>query len=63
MITDIERSVCDSVKYRNKIGIDVMNEIIDNYLRLPGKNLTKLTQYAKKLKVYSTLRQILQIKL
>ena len=62
-ITDIERSVCDSVKYRNKIGIDVMNEIIDNYLLIPDRNLTKLTEYAKELKVYSTLYQILQIKL
>lgn len=62
-ITDLERSVCDAVKYRNKIGIDVMNEIIDSYLLIPDRNLSKLTEYAKSLKVYSTLHQILQIKL
>ncbi len=63
LITDIERSVCDAVKYRNKIGIDVMTEIIDNYLRRTDRNLSKLTEYAKKLRVYSTLHQILQVKL
>ena len=63
LMTDIERSVCDAVKYRNKIGIDVMTEIIDNYLRRTDRNLSKLTEYAKKLRVYFTLHQILQVKL
>jgi hypothetical protein bfra3_18237 len=63
LITDIERSVCDAVKYRNKIGIDAMTEIIDNYLRRPDRNLSRLTEYAKKLRVFSTLNQILQVKL
>ncbi len=63
IITDLERSVCDAVKYRNKIGIDVMVEIINNYLRRPDKNLSLLTEYAKKLRVYNTLHQILQVKL
>ena len=63
LMTDIERSVCDALKYRNKIGIDVMTEIIDNYLRRTDRNLSKLTEYAKKLRVYSTLYQILQVKL
>lgn len=62
-ITDIERSVCDAVKYRNKIGIDVMIEIIDNYLHRTDRNLSRLTDYAKKLRVYATLHQILQVKL
>lgn len=62
-ITDIERSVCDAVKYRNKIGIDVMTEIIDNYLSRRDRNLSRLTEYAKCLRVYSTLHQILQVKL
>ncbi|MDE6511038.1 MAG: hypothetical protein K2L00_02965 [Muribaculaceae bacterium] len=63
LITDLERSVCDAVKYRNKIGIDVMVEIIDNYLRKPERNISLLTDYAKKLRVYNTLNQILQVKL
>lgn len=63
LITDLERSVCDAVKYRNKIGLDVMAEIIDNYLLDSNRNISRLTKYAKQLRVYSTLHQILQIKL
>lgn len=62
-ITDIERSVCDAVKYRNKIGIDVMNEIVDNYLRLKKRNISRLTDYARKLRIYTSLYQILQFKI
>lgn len=62
-ITDLERSVCDAIKYRNKTGIDVMSEIIDKYLRHPERNLSRLSEYAKKLRVYSTLYQYLQVKL
>lgn len=62
-MTDLERSVCDAVKYRNKIGMDVMAEIIDNYLKRPDKNLYKLSEYAKKLRVFTTLQQILIVKL
>lgn len=62
-ITDLERAVCDAVKYRNKIGIDVMTEIIDSYLSHPERNLSRLTDYAKRLRVYSTLHTILQVKL
>lgn len=63
LITDLERSVCDAIKYRNKIGMDVMTEIIENYLRHPSKDISKLTKYAQLLRIYSTLRQILQVKL
>jgi predicted transcriptional regulator of viral defense system len=62
-ITDLERSVCDAIKYRNKIGIDVMTEIINNYLRCPSRNLSRLADYAKHLRVYTTLLPILQVKL
>lgn len=62
-ITNPERSVCDAVKYRNKIGIDVMTEIIDNYLHRSDRNLSLLSAYARKLRVYSTLHSILQVKL
>lgn len=40
-----------------------MTEIIDNYLRHTDRNMSRLTEYAKKLRVYSFLHQILQVKL
>lgn len=62
-ITDVERSVCDAVKYRNKIGLDVCAEIVRTYLRKDGRNLSLLAEYAKRLRVWSTLKSYLDIAL
>ena len=60
---DVERCVCDAVKFRNKIGMDVCSEIISNYLERPNRNLSKLMDYARKLRVGTILEQYLQVKL
>ncbi len=62
-ITNLERSVCDAVKYRNKIGLDVCAEIVRTYLRKEERNLSLLTEYAKHLRVWSTLKNYLEIAL
>ena len=36
-ITDLERSVCDAIKYRNKIGLDLCAEIVKAYLNKPER--------------------------
>lgn len=63
VIYDRERCLCDAIKYRNKIGIDVMAEILNSYLSYPQKNLSLLSQYAKQLRVYNLLSNYLEVKL
>lgn len=58
-----ERCLCDAIKYRNKIGIDIMAEILNSYLSYPQKNLNILQQYAKELRVYKILSNYLDVKL
>ena len=62
-VYDVERCVCDAVKFRNKVGIDVCSEIIDNYLSRPGRNISKLMDYARQLRVGNILENYLQVKL
>ena len=62
-ITDMERSVCDAVKYRNKVGVDTCAEVLRNYLKRADKNLTRLNDYAKRLRVVHTLNNYLEIAL
>lgn len=62
-IYDAERCVCDAVKFRNKIGVDVCFEILGNYLDRPGRNISKLMDYAKLLRVYAILENYLEVKL
>jgi hypothetical protein len=58
-----ERCVCDAIKYRNKIGTDVMAEILNSYLSSDGINIDLLCRYAKELRVYSSLKKYLEIKI
>ncbi len=62
-IYDVERCVCDAVKSRNKIGIDVSSEILKNYLNRQDRDLTKLMSYAKTLRVANTISKYLEIQL
>jgi len=62
-IFDIERSVCDALKNRYKIGMDVCAEIINNYLGRKDRNLNRLAQYAKALRVGTILHNYLQLAL
>lgn len=62
-IYDVEKCVCDAVKYRNKIGIDVCTEIIKEYLKRRDRNVNKLMKYASQLRVAKTLGTYLQMEL
>ena len=62
-IYDLEKSVCDAVKFRTKIGIDVSSEILKNYLKRSDRNLPKLIEYAKKMRIMTILRTYLEIQL
>lgn len=58
-----ERCVCDAVKYRNKVGMDVCAEVVNSYLALPDRNLSLLFDYADKLRVRRILEQYIALKL
>jgi predicted transcriptional regulator of viral defense system len=62
-IYDKERCLCDAIKYRNKIGIDVMSEILNSYLDDANRNLNRLSEYAKRLRVFNLLSNYLNVKL
>lgn len=62
-IYDRERCVCDAIKYRNKIGIDVMSEVLDSYLKYENRNMSLLADYARRLRVFNILSTYLNVKM
>ena len=62
-IYDLEKSVCDAIKYRTKIGIDTSSEILKNYLKRRDRDIAKLNEYAKKMRVEKVLKSYLDIQL
>ena len=61
LITDLEKSVCDAVKFRNKVGIDVCAEILHSYLRRKDKSITKLMAYAAQMRIGGTMNKYLEM--
>lgn len=62
-IYDKERCLCDAIKYRNKIGIDVMAEILNSYLSSDNRDISRLSVYAKQLRVFNILSTYLNVKI
>jgi hypothetical protein len=60
-IYDRERCVCDAVRYRNKIGLDTMADILRMYFRDTQEkpNINKLLNYAGQLGVEKYLKIII----
>ena len=58
---NIEKTVCDIVRLRNKIGIDIAKEVLKNYLKHPNCNIPKLNEYARQLRISSILNNFLNI--
>lgn len=55
-----EKSVCDAIRHRGKIGEDITLEVIKNYMHLPNKDLIKLMQYAKVLRIATITEQYIK---
>jgi predicted transcriptional regulator of viral defense system len=59
-IYNLERSVCDAVKFRNKAGEEIMLEVLRNYMKTPQRNITLLLDYALKLRVKNIIEPYLK---
>ena len=59
-VFDLERTVCDLVKFRNKTGKDSMLEAIKNYLKRPDKDISRLLSYARALRVEKIITPYLE---
>ena len=58
---DLERTVCDVIRSRNKLGTETFLAALKMYAASPKKNLNKLNKYAKKMRVDKVLRQYLEV--
>lgn len=60
-IYDLEKSVCDAVKFRGKVGEDITIEVIKNYVKSKkNRNIDKLMKYAEILKIDKTLETFIK---
>lgn len=60
-VYDLERTICDIIRSRNKLGTETFLAALKMYAASPKKNLNKLNTYAKQLRVANVLRQYLEV--
>lgn len=59
--TDLERTICDIVRSRNQIDIQVRNTALKRYAKHKGRNLDQLYNYAKRFRIQTIVREYLEI--
>ena len=60
-IYDLERTICDIIRDRNKVDPQIFNTAIKEYFNLPQKNLQLLYKYAKELKIDKILKKYMEV--
>ncbi|AJQ45345.1 abortive phage infection protein [Ureaplasma diversum] len=60
-VYDLERTVCDFIKNRDQIEAELFSTTINRYARSKNKNLDKLYEYSKKMKIVKEIIEIMQI--
>ena len=59
-IYDIEKSVCDAVRFRNKVGMDIAIEVVRNYVRRrESRNFDKLAKYSRELRIEKIMQNFI----
>lgn len=60
-IYDLERTIIDILRDRNKIDLQIFNTAINGYMKRKDKNLVKLSKYAKIFKQENVLKKYMEV--
>lgn len=60
-VYDRERTICDCFKYRSKLDNEIFNKALNAYANDTKKNLNNLSAYAKKLRVYKKVTELMEV--
>lgn len=60
-VYDRERTVCDCFKYRSRLDNELFNKAVRSYADDPKKNIEKLSMYAKEMKLYKRVLDLMEV--
>lgn len=61
LIYDKERTICDCFKYRTKLDNELFVKAVNAYANDKEKNLANLSKYAKRLRVYKKVTDMMEV--
>ena len=60
-VYDRERTICDCFKYRSRLAHEIFSKALNAYAKDEKKNLQNLSIYAKKLRVYKKVNELMSV--
>jgi len=60
-IYNMEKTICDCLRYEDKISKDIIVESIKEYVKRRDKNISKLMNYATKAKVRDVIQKYIEV--
>ena len=60
-IYNIEKTICDCLRYEDKISKDIIIESIKEYVKRRDKNISKLMKYAAKAKLKDVVQKYIEV--
>ena len=60
-VYDMERTICDVIRDRNKIDSQILNMALKSYMARDDKNLNLLYKYAKEFKILKILKMYMDV--
>ena len=60
-VYDRERTICDCFKYRTKLDSEMFNKALNAYAGDKRKNLSNLSSYAKEMRVYKKVMDVMEV--
>ena len=62
-VYNIERTICDLIRSRNRIDVQILNEALKRFVKLKSIDYSKLMAYAKEMRIDSILKKYLEVAL
>lgn len=60
-VYDRERTICDCFKYRTKLDNEIFIKAVNAYVADDKKNLANLSRYAKEMKLYARVMDMMEV--
>lgn len=60
-VYDRERTICDCFKYRTRLDSELFGKAMKTYVADDMKNLGKLSKYAKEMKLYKKVNELMEV--
>ncbi len=60
-VYDRERTICDVIRYINKMDKEIFNKAVKSYIKDNKKNIPKLIEYAKIFRVYKKMQTLIGV--